>query len=120
MFTVYTCVVHDHDLRLVALAALICALASITAITLIHHVRKSLQYMRYVWLAVSALATGFGIWATHFIAMLAYAPGVPSGYNVSLTLASLVFAIVATGAGFAVALSSALPPHHFSQIRSAA
>ena len=50
--------------------------------------------MRYVWLSVSALATGFGIWATHFIAMLAYAPGVPSGYNVSLTLASLVFAIV--------------------------
>lgn len=109
MFTVYTCVVHDHDLRLVALAALICALASITAITLIHHVRKSLEYMRYVWLSVSALATGFGIWATHFIAMLAYAPGVPSGYNVSLTLASLVFAIVATGAGFAVALSSGLP-----------
>ncbi|MFZ2067235.1 MAG: EAL domain-containing protein [Xanthobacteraceae bacterium] len=109
MFTVYSCVVNDHDLRLVALAALICALASITAITLIHHVRKSDHHMRYVWLSVSALATGFGIWATHFIAMLAYAPGVPSGYNVSLTLASLVFAIVTTGAGFAVALSSALP-----------
>src|SRR5581483_3671979 len=109
MFTVYSCVVNDHDLRLVVLAVLICALASITAITLIYHVRKSVHYMRCVWLAVSALATGFGIWATHFIAMLAYAPGVPSGYDVSLTVASLVLAIVTTGAGFAVALSSALP-----------
>ncbi|MGA8898787.1 MHYT domain-containing protein, partial [Bradyrhizobium sp.] len=109
MFTVYSCVVNDHDLRLVVLAVVICALASITAITLIYHVRKSVHYMRYVWLAVSALATGFGIWATHFIAMLAYAPGVPSGYDVSLTVASLVLAIVTTGAGFAVALSSALP-----------
>jgi len=109
LITVYNCVVNDHDLRLVALAAIICALASLTAITLIHHVRKSTGSARYVWLCVSAFATGFGIWATHFIAMLAFSPGVPSGYNVSLTLFSLVAAIATTGVGFAVALSSTLP-----------
>jgi diguanylate cyclase (GGDEF)-like protein/PAS domain S-box-containing protein len=109
VFAVYNCVVNDHDLRLVVLAALICALASLTAITLVHHVRKSFGYIRYVWLGVSAIATGFGIWATHFIAMLAFSSGVPSGYNVSLTAASLVVAILTTGAGFAVALSTAIP-----------
>ena len=37
-----------------------------------------------MWLAVSAISTGFGIWATHFIAMLAFTPGIPSGYNILL------------------------------------
>jgi NO-binding membrane sensor protein with MHYT domain len=54
---------------------------------------------------VSAISTGFGIWATHFVAMLAYAPGIPSGYNITLTVLSLVAAILLTGAGLAVSLA---------------
>ena len=76
MLTVYNCIVNEHDFRLVGLAAVICALASFTAINLLHHVRRSTGQMRYVWLAVAATATGFGIWATHFIAMLAFSPGI--------------------------------------------
>ena len=41
MLTVYNCIANEHDLRLVALAAAICALASWTAISLLHHVRRS-------------------------------------------------------------------------------
>jgi diguanylate cyclase (GGDEF)-like protein/PAS domain S-box-containing protein len=61
--------------------------------------------MRGLWLAVSAISTGFGIWATHFIAMLAFTPGIPSGYNIVLTILSLVAAILLTGAGLAVSLT---------------
>jgi PAS domain S-box-containing protein len=103
--TVYNCVAHAHDLRLVGLAAVICALASFTAINLLHHVRGSQGRMRLAWLAVSATATGFGIWATHFIAMLAFSPGLPTAYNIALTFLSLIAAIVLTGFGLAVALS---------------
>jgi len=106
MLTVYNCLVTDHDLRLVGLAAVICALASYTAISLLHHVRKSAASMQRVWLAVSAIATGFGIWATHFIAMLAFSPGIPTAYNIVLTGFSLVAAIFLTGIGLAVAVTS--------------
>ena len=41
MLRVYTCIVQEHDLRLVVLAAIVCALASFTAINLAHHVRRS-------------------------------------------------------------------------------
>jgi diguanylate cyclase (GGDEF)-like protein/PAS domain S-box-containing protein len=41
--------------------------------------------------------------------MLAFAPGLPSGYNVALTAASLVAAIVLTGIGLGIALWDALP-----------
>jgi diguanylate cyclase len=103
MLTVYDCIVTAHDLRLVALAAVICALASFAAISLLHHVRGSSGHMRA--LAVSAMSTGFGIWATHFIAMLAFSPGIPSAYNVTLTALSLIAAIVLTGVGLWVAVA---------------
>ena len=106
MLTVYNCLVTEHDLRLVGLAAVICALASYTAISLLHHVRKSAVGMRRLWLAVSAMSTGFGIWATHFIAMLAFSPGVSTAYNIVLTGFSLVAAIFLTGIGLAVAVTS--------------
>jgi diguanylate cyclase (GGDEF)-like protein/PAS domain S-box-containing protein len=106
MLTVYNCLVFEHDLRLVGLAAVICALASFTAINLLHHVRKSGAGMWRVWLAVSATSTGFGIWATHFIAMLAFSPGIPTAYNIALTGLSLVAAIVLTGFGLGVAVAS--------------
>ncbi|MGH6836277.1 MAG: bifunctional diguanylate cyclase/phosphodiesterase [Methylocella sp.] len=106
MYAVFTCTVYEHDLRLVGLAAVICTLASFTAISLLHHVRRSSGSMRWRWLAVSATTTGFGIWATHFIAMLAFSPGIPTAYNIALTALSLVAAILLTGAGLAVAVES--------------
>jgi diguanylate cyclase len=109
MLAVYSCITDAHDLRLVGLAAVICALASFAAITLLLHVRKSAGKARHIWLAVSAVATGFGIWATHFIAMLAFEPGLPTGYNVALTILSLIGAIALTGVGLTVALSTSLP-----------
>ena len=108
MLTVYNCIMTAHDLRLVGLAAVICTLASFTAISLLHHVRRSTGYMRLIWLAVSATSTGFGIWATHFIAMLAFTPGIPSAYNIVLTILSLIAAIFLTGAGLAVAVMTQL------------
>src|SRR5262249_35973454 len=106
MRTIYNCITNAHDLRLVGLAAAICLLTSFSAISLLHHLRLSTGYMRHVWLAVSATSTGFGIWATHFIAILAFAPGVPGAYSVPLTLLSLAAAICLTRAGLAVAVKS--------------
>jgi diguanylate cyclase len=104
MLKIYNCIATAHDLRLVGLAALVCVLASFAAINLLRYARKSTGQMRGVWLAVSAISTGFGIWATHFIAMLAFTPGIPSGYNIALTILSLIAAILLTGAGLAVSL----------------
>lgn len=103
MLTVYDCIVSEHDLSLVALAALVCALASLTAVNLMHHVRRS-DRSRIAWLGIAAASTGFGIWATHFIAMLAFSPSLPTAYNVILTVVSLVAAVALTGIGFGAAL----------------
>jgi diguanylate cyclase len=108
LYKVLDCVATQHDLRLVGLAVAICALSSYTTISLLHHVRRHIPRTGarawLVWLVASALSTGFGIWATHFIAMLAFSPGMAAAYNVELTVLSLIVAIAITGLGLAVAI----------------
>jgi diguanylate cyclase (GGDEF)-like protein/PAS domain S-box-containing protein len=104
MLKIYNCIATAHDLKLVVLAAIVCSLSSFAAIRLLRHARAARGQMRHIWLVVAAVAIGFGIWATHFIAMLAFSPGIPSGYNIGLTFLSLIAAILLTAAGFAVSM----------------
>ena len=104
MFRVLDCLTTQHDWRLVAVAGVVCFLASLTAITLFHRARSTKGHARTVWLAAAGAATGCGIWATHFLAMLAYRPGVPVAYDLNLTIVSLLAAGVITTLGLAVAV----------------
>jgi diguanylate cyclase (GGDEF)-like protein/PAS domain S-box-containing protein len=104
MFQVYTCLTGAHDWRLVVLAGAVCFLASAVAVNLFHRAQATKGRARVVWLSLDAAAAGFGIWATHFIAILAYDPGVGAGYNLSLTILSLLIAAFITGAGLCIAL----------------
>jgi diguanylate cyclase (GGDEF)-like protein len=79
-------------------------LASLVAISLFNRAQATQGTTRLVWLFLDATAAGFGIWATHFIAMLAYDPSWGVGYNPGLTIISLVFAIVITVIGLSIAL----------------
>ena len=108
MFKVYYCIQNDHDIRLVILAALICIATSTAVVILLRHARDGLGRDRGRWLAVTGLASGFGIWATHFIAMMGYDPGIVLGYALAPTVASLAVAVATTTAGFALALRSKL------------
>ncbi|OJF90373.1 bifunctional diguanylate cyclase/phosphodiesterase [Pararhizobium antarcticum] len=99
MFKVLTCLVVEHDLRLVLLAGLICFLSSYGAVTLLQRARLSARRARVAWAAVAGVSSGFGIWSTHFIAMIAYDPGVVMGFEMKLTVLSLAVAILMTAAG---------------------
>jgi diguanylate cyclase (GGDEF)-like protein/PAS domain S-box-containing protein len=104
MYRVLTCLGTEHDLRLVALAGLICFLASTVAISLFDRARATRGSSRQIWIVLDAAVSGCGIWATHFIAMLAYDPGIGAGYNIRVTMLSLLFAVVVTWAGLSIAL----------------
>jgi PAS domain S-box-containing protein len=104
MFQVYTCLTVDHDWRLVVLAGAVCFLASAVAISLFHRAQAAIGRTRFIWLSLDAAAAGCGIWATHFIAMLAYDPGIGASYNLTLTILSLLIAVLITGSGLGLAL----------------
>lgn len=96
--------IDTHDLRLVFLAVFVCVLSAVAAIELARHARHASRATRAAWIGIAAFAGGSGIWATHFIAMLAFSPGVQSAYEFRLTVLSLVFAVVLTGLGLAASL----------------
>jgi diguanylate cyclase (GGDEF)-like protein len=51
------------------------------------------------------MAAGSSIWATHFVAMLAYEPVAPVSLDGTLTIVSLLIAVAGTGIGFVIAAS---------------
>ena len=75
MLRVISCLTTQHDWRLVLLAAAVCFLTSFAAINLFHRSCATTGRTRLLWLITTGAATGYGIWATHFIAMLAFTPG---------------------------------------------
>ncbi|WP_246788163.1 EAL domain-containing protein [Bradyrhizobium sp. CCBAU 53421] len=109
MFRVLTCLSGEHDWRLVLLAGLVCFVASIVAVNIFHRAIASQARTRLIWIAIAGAAIGYGIWATHFIAMLAYEPGVPTGYGIVLTALSLVAAMMLTSGGLGLAAGDSSP-----------
>ena len=64
--------------------------------------KKATGKAQWLWLSTGGAAGGFGIWATHFIAMLAYDAGVTVGYEPGPTVGSLAIAILTTAAALFV------------------
>lgn len=69
MFRVLTCLDGQHDLRLVALAGLVCFVTSLVVINIFHRARQTQTRARWIWIASTGLAGGCGTWATHFIVL---------------------------------------------------
>src|SRR5258708_34252233 len=104
MFRVFNCLVTEHDWRLVAVAVVVCLGTSLVAVRLLHQARFNVGRTRAMWIGTAGATTGFAIWATHFIGMLAYSPGIPIGYTLGLTFLSLLVAVAVTSIGFAPAV----------------
>jgi PAS domain S-box-containing protein len=96
----------EYDWRLIAGAAMVCLCASLMAAHLLRRAQVLSGSTRAISIAASSAATGFGIWATHFIVMLGYEPGAPVSYGLGPTLLSLLIAICVTSLGLATAVVS--------------
>jgi signal transduction histidine kinase len=82
---------------LVVLSVVVAIFASYTALSLAERVGRSHGRSVYAWTVGGALAMGSGIWAMHFLGMLAFRLPVAVGYDVPLTLLSLLLPILVSG-----------------------
>lgn len=105
MLRVVTCLTTQHDPRLVALAAAVCLVTAFACFRTYSRAIQLREPMRTRWLLITGLCTASGIWATHFIAVLAFDSKMAVTYDLNLTIASLLLAGAATTAGFLVASS---------------
>ncbi len=106
MFRVYYCLTVEHDLRLVAVAALLCALSALAASSLVRRAKVAERGRQPAWLLFAGFVTGTGIWGTHFVSMLAYESAIPISFGLVETATSLVLAIVVSACGWAFVVRS--------------
>src|SRR5579863_8485885 len=104
MIRIIGCIVDGHDLRMVGLAAIICAFGSYTTFTVLERARLGdREDGDWRWLTAAAIVAGASVWTTHFVAMLAFRPGVLIGYDIWLTGLSIILAVLISWIALAVA-----------------
>ena len=87
------------DSVLVSVSLMVAFIAAFTALDTAGRVAVSHGWMARLWLLAGGMAMGIGIWAMHFIGMLAMM--MPTRYDMRLTVLSLLAACVACMLAFA-------------------
>ncbi|MEU4239874.1 MHYT domain-containing protein [Actinoplanes sp. NPDC026619] len=97
----------DHGWLTPTVSYVLSVLGSMLGLTLAGRFRTARSNgERSWWLILAALAIGgTAIWSMHFVAMMGFSVvGTPIRYDVGLTAASAIIAVVAVGVGLAIAL----------------
>lgn len=92
----------SHDPLIVLLSLLVAVVSSLVSLDVAERLREARGRARWLWLAAAGCTLGGGIWSMHFIAMLAFSLHINIRYDIGLTLASLLLAIVSTAIGYAI------------------
>ena len=83
--------------ELVVLSVLVAVIASYTALDLAGRVSESRGTNSWIWLLGGAFSMGTGVWAMHFIGMLAFHLPIPLAYDVSINVLSWFIAMAVSG-----------------------
>ncbi|WP_322402741.1 MHYT domain-containing protein [Massilia luteola] len=86
-----------YETPLVLTSILVAIVASYSALSLAGRVTEAAGRTKFAWILGGAIAMGSGIWAMHFVGMLAFRLPIPIAYDVPITLVSLVLPIGASG-----------------------
>lgn len=85
--------VSQYNQFLVFTSFVVAILAAYTALNMAARVAGSQGAAARIWLAGGGIAMGIGVWAMHFIGMLAMDLSMSMSYNATLTVLSMVIAI---------------------------
>jgi signal transduction histidine kinase len=100
MLRVIACVTQEHNLWLLVLAALICAITSTSAFLMLGRGAERQPMVARIWAIAAGFTAGLGVWATHFVAMTAYDVGVPLSFALGPLFGSLAISLVMQVAAF--------------------
>lgn len=99
----------QYDLTLVAVSYLVAVLASFVALQMVARINASRPSSAGLWLGFGALAMGCGIWSMHFIGMLSFSLPISLGYDLWITLLSLLVAVISSAFALHIVSGKSLP-----------
>lgn len=103
----------SYDYGLAILAFMVSMLTSLATLILATKIHRSKQASKNYWLIASAITVGTGIWATHFIGMLAYKLPISISFSPLLVFLAWIFSVLGAGASLKVATTEALKRFQF-------
>lgn len=86
-----------YETPLVLVSVLVAIASSYSAFSLAGRVAGSNGRAKLAWIGGGAIAMGSGIWAMHFVGMLAFRLPIPLAYDIPITLVSLLLPIAVSG-----------------------
>lgn len=89
--------IGSYSPTLVIISLCVAILASYTALDLTGRIATARGRAVHLWTAGGAFAMGVGIWSMHFIGMLAFKLPIDLGYDIAITLLSLLIGILSSG-----------------------
>ena len=104
----------SYDPWVVLASILIATFASYVTLDLAKRVRTPDRVVARCWWVGGSLAMGTGIWAMHFVGMLAYSLPIALGYTKLLTIVSWVAAVGVSAAALAISGRDALGVRHLA------
>ncbi len=102
------------DPAVVVLSYLTAAFASYVALDLAQRVRTPDRAVARAWWIAGSLSMGTGIWAMHFVCMLALQLPLAVGYDTAVTLLSWLAAVAVSAIALRVAAEDALTPRRLA------
>jgi diguanylate cyclase (GGDEF)-like protein len=99
----------SYSSALVLISLCVAILASYTALDLTGRIATAKGRAVHLWMGGGALAMGIGVWSMHFIGMLAFSLPIALGYDIGLTVLSLVIAVLSSGFALWLVSQPSLP-----------
>ena len=88
---------HSVEPLLVVISVAVAIITSYIAFAITHRVsHNEFTQEANVWRLCAALSLGVGIWAMHFVGMMAYNYGIPIGYDKTTTIISIIPSVLAS------------------------
>lgn len=93
----------EYSITIVLLSIIIAVVASYTSLSLNKRASENSFFHKNFWLLLASLCLGFGIWSMHFVGMGAFSLPVNISHNNTITLISIIPAMLASFIAFYLA-----------------
>ncbi|WP_435923572.1 bifunctional diguanylate cyclase/phosphodiesterase [Paenibacillus sp. DYY-L-2] len=94
----------SYNYFIVVLSVIISVVASYSALSITARISRSDGVIRLFWICAGSFVMGTGVWAMHFVGMLAFHMGMKVKYDVWLTLLSMAVSVVSSFIAFYITL----------------
>ena len=109
MAKILSCTLFEHNVWFAFAAVVACLIGCSVQISLYQRGLLAIGSQRLGWQFFAGKAAGLSVWATHFLAILAYEPGAQVAFDPALITLSALTAVVGAALAYGLAMQRALP-----------